>query len=74
VDGGRIFGAQATTKGKPAFDALRRKLFERFGVPTDDSDSPAPDTKWDWSKHGTLIELSYNANHDQTTLAVTQQE
>ena len=74
ADGGRIFGAQATASGKAAFDTLRGKLFEQFGVPTADSPYQHPETKWDWGEHSAVIDLTYDADHDRATLAITQKE
>ena len=74
VDGGRIFGAQATANGKAAFDTLRLKLFEQFGVPTSDSPYQHTETKWDWGQHGTVIDLTYDSDHDRATLAITRKE
>ena len=72
TDGGRIFGAQATASGKAAFDTLRAKLFEQFGLPTSDSPYQHPETKWDWGQRGAVVDRTYDADHDRGTLAITQ--
>ena len=74
VDGGRIFGAQATANGKAAFDTLRLKLFEHFGVPTSDNPYQHTETKWDWGQHDAVIDLTFDADHDRAMLAITLKE
>lgn len=73
ADNGRVFGAQATAKGKPAYDELRRAMFKKYGPPTFDDPDDAPVVKWDWGPGETLIQLSFNSKRQQALLLITQQ-
>ena len=74
TDQGRTLAAQATAKGRGAYDSLRQKMAAAYGIPTSDSGADGSQVSWDWGRGKILAELTYRVDHNQTTVSLTRQQ